>query len=133
MRYHLKYVHEKTPGSFICDVCKKRFINMYKLRYHAAIHREERPFLCSECGKTFKTKTSLTIHNYTHDPDRWTKYATYKTLVQRRLDTEKRRKEKAAKVGSGGRKKGHKNKTATESLIQIPMGELSFAQDFVKP
>lgn len=31
-----------------------------------AIHNEEKPFLCSECGKGFKTMVQLKNHEVTH-------------------------------------------------------------------
>lgn len=66
----------------------------FKLNYHRAIHGEERAFLCSECGKTFKTRTSLTIHNCS--PDRWTKHYPYRILVEKRLETQRKREAAAA-------------------------------------
>lgn len=33
---------------------------------HVAVHNEERPFLCSECGKGYKTMVQLRNHESLH-------------------------------------------------------------------
>lgn len=33
---------------------------------HLAIHKDEKPYLCNECGKAFKTNNQLRNHQYIH-------------------------------------------------------------------
>ncbi|OXA63777.1 Zinc finger protein 26 [Folsomia candida] len=125
--YHMKYVHEKLPGDFGCDICGKRFKNNSNLAAHRPIHREERPFLCSQCGKSFKTRTSLTIHNYSHDPDRWTKHYPYRVLVQKRLQTQRKR-EAAAASGRASWTKRRKSNISKEVPNQFDHTEQEESQ-----
>ncbi|XP_035714844.1 zinc finger protein 729 isoform X2 [Folsomia candida] len=102
LNHHVKHGHEKAPGKHMCDICGKRFTKKSNLAAHRPIHGEERPFLCSQCGKAFKTSTSLTLHNYSHDPDRWTKHYPYRILVEKRLQTQRKREAAAAAAAISG-------------------------------
>lgn len=140
----MKIMH--IPGDFECTVCSKRFVTMTRLREHSVIHGEARPYLCAQCGKSFKTTTSLTIHNYSHDPDRWTKHYPYKILVQRRLETQKKREQKAEGLG-GHEKCTKKNKSSIKSPVPghmgvrvdasesegVTVGSISAPENFVQP
>ncbi|OXA39805.1 uncharacterized protein LOC110860999 [Folsomia candida] len=101
LNHHVKHVHDKVPGKHMCDICGKRFTKRRYLNSHRPIHGEERRFLCSECGKSFKTSTSLTIHKYSHDPERWTKHYPYRILVEKRLQTQRKREAAAASISGG--------------------------------
>ena len=69
-----EYPHE-------CDICKKKFIEITRLKYHTRKHHggEETPttphvrwnrllknFPCDSCSKSFKSKTHLERHELTH-------------------------------------------------------------------
>ena len=46
-----------------CPLCKKIFKNKYKIAHHiAAVHEKLRPFACTHCDGTYKTKGQLKEH-----------------------------------------------------------------------
>lgn len=65
----LKY-HSIThaPPIYACEVCKKAFVTMPKLKRHMLIHDGIRPFKCTEpgCGKGFTTNSNLNVHRRQH-------------------------------------------------------------------
>lgn len=65
--HHLGGEAEKP---FHCEVCGKRFANIYVLKGHERVHTGERPFSCSICGKDFGSKTNLRQHAVVHSERR---------------------------------------------------------------
>lgn len=82
---HLWKCHKIDLGLFTCPMCNEfkstnagillhtytyGLINydwfLEHLLKHMAIHNDERPFLCSECGKAFKQITQLINHEVSH-------------------------------------------------------------------
>lgn len=45
-----------------CDVCGKSFFTQRTLSGHKLTHSDERTFMCSECGDTFKQQSALYTH-----------------------------------------------------------------------
>jgi KRAB domain-containing zinc finger protein len=84
--------HRKIHGerNYKCEVCGRAFTENSRLREHMKVHTgkmwirmkmlvrwlsfgfffvvsDEKPFLCSECGKNFRTKFSLDLHLKRHN------------------------------------------------------------------
>ena len=56
-------------ASFQCDTCEFEAVTRWEVKIHWAYrHSEERPFMCDECGRAFKTKCYLKSHGNTHLP-----------------------------------------------------------------
>ena len=59
-QYHLNLPIEKNH---ICNHCGKAYNLLYQLKQHIkAVHLEIRPFICTECGRTFARKDKLQDH-----------------------------------------------------------------------
>ncbi|XP_068112500.1 zinc finger protein 3 homolog isoform X5 [Hyperolius riggenbachi] len=65
--YHVSHqnVHrEEQP--FLCSECGKHFINKRALLTHERIHTGERPFVCPVCGRSFARNSILVAHQRLH-------------------------------------------------------------------
>ena len=47
---------------FECKVCGKQFAFGQQLRVHSAVHTGERNYLCSDCGSSFGSQSTLIDH-----------------------------------------------------------------------
>ncbi|XP_033751787.1 uncharacterized protein LOC117335721 [Pecten maximus] len=47
---------------FTCDICGKECFTKFQLKDHKLIHREQTPFICEKCGQGFKSRTCLNSH-----------------------------------------------------------------------
>uniref|UniRef100_T1J483 C2H2-type domain-containing protein n=1 Tax=Strigamia maritima TaxID=126957 RepID=T1J483_STRMM len=64
---HLWRVHVIDMELYACDQCSYKTYSLSKLiNMHKRIHSEERPFLCDNCGKGFKTSKQLRNHKVIH-------------------------------------------------------------------
>lgn len=72
-----KYCVPKSHRIFFCDIMIifvvayfflifDFFLSTAKVMEHMAIHNEDRPFLCCECGKGYKTMVQLRNHEILH-------------------------------------------------------------------
>ncbi|XP_069821023.1 zinc finger protein 585A-like [Dendropsophus ebraccatus] len=61
---HKTYITEEKP--FLCSECGKYFTYKSMLVNHQRIHTGEKPFSCSECGKCYTKKSSLVDHQKIH-------------------------------------------------------------------
>lgn len=72
LRRHMLLFHLRNHSKrYSCDECPKKYTSMEHLRYHKrAIHRNERPFACSLCSKTFHDKAYLAKHCLIHSKEK---------------------------------------------------------------
>ena len=61
LRYK-KHVRMKHCYKFECEVCKKEFSSRPYLKSHMRVHTNEKPFVCSECGLSYHSFSSLLNH-----------------------------------------------------------------------
>ncbi|KAE8617000.1 hypothetical protein XENTR_v10008952 [Xenopus tropicalis] len=59
---------QKEQKRFLCIDCGKRFTRKSSLIVHQRTHTGEKLFMCTECGKRFGLKSSLVRHIRTHTP-----------------------------------------------------------------
>ena len=63
----LKHSTEVKARRFVCEICGAAFMREDHLNSHTAMkHSDERPFLCSKCSYSCKTKTQLVVHERSH-------------------------------------------------------------------
>ncbi|XP_021966414.1 zinc finger protein 728 [Folsomia candida] len=66
---HLKRIHPPGPRlcNFKCDICQKGFYTGYELDAHQnRTHSTLKPFGCTECERSFKSKLGLKVHISSH-------------------------------------------------------------------
>lgn len=71
IQYHMKWKHGPSADKFQCDRCGLEFfaqwiLNMHQNRAHLNVHK----YVCSFCGKTFKTRDQFKSHMNLHTGDK---------------------------------------------------------------
>ena len=61
---------DKLKSSFKCESCGKEFRKRWSLKMHEKTHTDERPFKCQTCQKEFKQPSHLKNHEIIHTGDR---------------------------------------------------------------
>ncbi|XP_046549231.1 myoneurin-like [Haliotis rubra] len=54
---------------FTCDICGKECFTKFQLKDHKLIHQVETPFVCEVCGQGFKSRTCLNSHVFHRHSD----------------------------------------------------------------
>ncbi|KAH1019261.1 hypothetical protein HUJ04_009105 [Dendroctonus ponderosae] len=65
MEMHLKRHVDKTHKNirpYVCDFCGKSFKSKNHIKIHERIHSKETPYNCHMCGESFKMKLTLRTH-----------------------------------------------------------------------
>lgn len=70
LKAHLWVKHKIGHGMHRCPICGTATYSKYKLQNHITVHSQEKPCVCTECGKCFKTNRALTEHSFCmHRPE----------------------------------------------------------------
>lgn len=84
-RHGVSLPHGWSPHK--CDLCQKEFFTKFQLKEHKLAHFEETPFICQHCGTGFRNRTGLNSHMF-HKHSKEKKHActectkTFKTRTQ---------------------------------------------------
>ncbi|XP_064100770.1 zinc finger protein ZFP2-like [Macrobrachium nipponense] len=66
---HVKAVH-KNDKPFLCDICGKTFPNPIALNRHMLSHTKVKSHSCKECGKSFACQSNLRSHVLIHSDEK---------------------------------------------------------------
>ena len=58
-----------TGESFICEKCNFVCKSRSKLFWHAKVHKDEKPYRCTHCEKSFTFMSYLTSHKLQHEQE----------------------------------------------------------------
>ena len=67
LNIHHNRVHpDLPPDAAKCKICGKTFSNLEKIKKHMHVHSDERKYVCTTCGKRYKTAGNLHQHKQQH-------------------------------------------------------------------
>ncbi|XP_066982336.1 oocyte zinc finger protein XlCOF6-like [Macrobrachium rosenbergii] len=66
---HVKAVH-KNDKPFLCDICGKTFPHPMALNRHMLSHSKVKSHTCNECGKSFASQSNLRSHALIHSDEK---------------------------------------------------------------
>ncbi|XP_055296414.1 zinc finger protein 557-like [Sitodiplosis mosellana] len=71
LRMHMRFVHSPSCKQFKCTLCESSFVQQKLLDiHHNRKHLDIKEYVCSTCGKSFKTKDQLKSHTNSHTGER---------------------------------------------------------------
>lgn len=71
LRGHMRWKHNPSAKQFKCVRCESTFLRKSLLEIHYnRKHLDIREYVCSECGRKFKTKDQLKSHSYLHSGEK---------------------------------------------------------------
>ena len=63
MARHIQQAHVSPQDrKHKCEHCGKGFADKYRLNIHIEYHGEARPYICNQCGESYKTNSNLRQH-----------------------------------------------------------------------
>ena len=68
LRNHRKRKHDRR-SKVQCEYCGRYFGDRLQLKTHILVHKGEKPFPCSKCDETFRSKAQLNFHIKGHHSD----------------------------------------------------------------
>ncbi|XP_077295482.1 uncharacterized protein LOC143917775 [Arctopsyche grandis] len=66
--HKLSHLPANERDTYDCKICEKTFTLHTSFVGHLATVHGNVKYLCAECGRSFQTKTNLSMHMLTHDP-----------------------------------------------------------------
>ncbi|XP_071868493.1 uncharacterized protein isoform X2 [Bombus fervidus] len=64
--YHKHRLYHKDDKPYTCTTCGRSFKELSTLHNHERIHTGEKPFACETCGKCFRQRVSYLVHRRIH-------------------------------------------------------------------
>ena len=62
----IQHLMEKRDGRFFCKACDHSSRNRIHMKEHDEQHIDGLSYPCQFCGKTFRSRNSLRVHNHTY-------------------------------------------------------------------
>ncbi|XP_036339694.1 zinc finger protein with KRAB and SCAN domains 3 [Rhagoletis pomonella] len=64
--YHKHLLYHSNEKPHVCSTCGRAFKELSTLHNHERIHSGEKPFKCEVCGKCFRQRVSFLVHTRIH-------------------------------------------------------------------
>ena len=67
---YVTHVRESGHRQHICDICKRSFKRIDKLKCHLTLHNKDLPYQCHMCIRGFHTQAKMDKHSRLHSIER---------------------------------------------------------------